>query len=449
MISLIDFQERVTTGPVAEPDDFDLELAFTVRDLVEKYDIHYDPEQLVVDDRTADAIFEAAVEHLSTVGVYFMSSERVLQYEEEEIRQFAEESKDDPACVVLGGPKDRMKLRHRKSDDTWAPTNYAGPAGVADREWFTPYAQSFAQEETVAGMGINPCLARLGDLDPKAGTLSEVEVALWEQEALRTALQRAGRPEMNLGLLCTASTPSATMAVMSSKYRDHTNTQIGIHIMPEQKLDWGRFLMSQYCEIAGVEPWQSSMSCLGGMCRDAAEVAVVMVANALGQLSYAHGGSVSYFPSHLDGTWATKPSHWAFSGAARASERHLGLAVGTSISGITPAWRTPLSLFQSAAVVVTAVASGMSYAWIAGHTGLEARLIGQMMNGCAGMPADRANELAQKIMLRVDELLPKVTDQLPFPEAYDTRTVKPKPVYEKSMLDTRDELMAMGMPFSE
>ncbi|MBW2698141.1 MAG: hypothetical protein JRE70_16785, partial [Deltaproteobacteria bacterium] len=135
--------------------------------------------------------------------------------------------------------------------------------------------------------------------------------------------------------------------------------------------------------------------------------------------------------------------------AARASERHLGLAVGTSISGITPAWRTPLSLFQSAAVVVTAVASGMSYAWIAGHTGLEARLIGQMMNGCAGMPADRANELAQKIMLRVDELLPKVTDQLPFPEAYDTRTVKPKPVYEKSMLDTRDELMAMGMPFSE
>ena len=276
-----------------------------------------------------------------------------------------------------------------------------------------------------------------------------MEVALWEQEALRTALQNAGRPDMNLGLLCTASTPSGTMAVMSSKYRDHFNTQIGIHIMPEQKLDWSRFLMAQYCEIAGVEPWQSSMSCLGGMCRDAAEVAVVMVANALGQMSYAHGGSMSYFPSHLDGTWATRPSHWAFSGAARASERHLGLAVGTSISGITPAWRTPLTLLQSAAVVVTSVASGLSYAWIAGHTGLEARLIGQMMKGCAGMPAQRANEIAQKIMLKVDELLPKVTDPLSFPEAYDLEAVKPKPAYEKSMLDTRDELLSLGMPFSE
>jgi hypothetical protein len=449
MIPLIEFQNRVSTGPVMAVDDFDLELAFKVRDLVDKYDIRYDPEQLVVDDRTADAIFEAAVEHLAEVGVYFMSSERVLRYDEAEIRQLAQESKDDPACVVLGRGNDQMKLRHRKSDDTWAPTNYAGPAGVADMDWFVPYTQSFAQEETVSGMGINPCLAKCGDLHPKAGTLSEVEVALWEQEALRTALHNAGRPGMNLGLLCTASTPSGTMSLMSSAYRDSFNTQIGIHIMPEQKLDWSRLLMSQFCEISGVEPWQSSMSCLGGMCRDAAEVAVVMVANGMAQMSYAHGGSMSYFPSHLDGTWATRPSHWAFSGAARASERNLGLAVGTSISGITPAWRTPLTLWQSAGVVVTAVPSSLSYAWIAGHTGLEARLIGQMMNGCAGMPADRANEIAQKLMAGVDELLPKVTDMVHFCEAYDPETVQPRPEYEKTMLDTRDELMALGMPFEE
>jgi len=447
MIPLIEFQERATTGPVMQVDDFDLELAFGVRDLVEKHEIVYDPEQLVVDDRTADAIFEAAVEHLASVGVYFMSSERVIKYNEQEIRQFAKESSENPACVNLGKGTDKMSLRYRKSADTWAPTNYAGPAGVADMAWFVPYVQSFAQEESVKGMGIAPCLAKFGDLDPKAGTMSEVAVALWEQEALREALQRAGRPHMNLGLLCTASTPSGTMAVMSSGYRDSFNTQIGIHIMPEQKLDWSRFLMSQYCEISGVEPWQSSMSCLGGMCRDAAEVAVVMVANALGQLSYAHGGSISYFPSHLDGTWATRPSHWAFSGASRASERHLGMAVGTSISGVTDAWRTPLSLYQSAAVVVTAVASGLSYAWIAGHTGLEARLIGEMMDVCAGMPADQANELAQRIMKKVDELLPKVGKQLPFTEAYDCKTVKPKPAYEKSMFEAKEELAKMGMPY--
>ena len=31
-----------------------------------------------------------------------------------------------------------------------------------------------------------------------------------------------------------------------------------------------------------------------------------MIANALAQLSYAHGGSMSFFASHLDGTWATR-----------------------------------------------------------------------------------------------------------------------------------------------
>jgi len=447
MIPLIDFQERITRGRVSKADDFDLELAFKVRELVDRYGIHYDPERLVVDEATADAVFEAGVDLLAEIGLYHMGAQRIVRYTREELLQIARESRENPACVTLGRHPDRMTLRYRRSRDTWAPTCYAGAPGVAEKEWFVPYVQSFLQEECVAGLGIAPGLARLDDIDPKAGTLSEVHVALWEQEALLEAARRAGRPKINLGLLCTASTPSATMAVMQPGLRDASNTQIGIHIMPEQKLGWNPLLLSQYCELWGVEPWQSSMSCIGGLCRDAAEVAVTMVANALGQLSYAKGGTMSYFPSHLDGTWATRPSHWAFSAACRASERHTGLAVGTSISGITDAWRTPLTLWQAAAVAVVSTASGMSYAWIAGHTGLEARLIDEIMRATAGMPDDDANELTQKIMRRVDELLPRVTKQLPFPQAYDLASVKPRPEYEASMLQVRDELAKLGMPY--
>jgi methylamine---corrinoid protein Co-methyltransferase len=446
MIPLIDFQNRAVKGPVMKADDFDLDFAFKVRDLVAEYDIKYDAQQLVVDDRTADAVFRAAVDLLADIGLYHMSTERVVKYTKEEVEEVARDSQQNPACVTLGKQPDRMTLRYRKGGDAWAPTNYAGPAGVAAREWFIPYVQSFAQEACVKGIGICPGLARLDDIDPKAGTLTEVHVALWEQEALREALKRAGRLNMNLGLLCTASTPSGTMAVMEAGYRNAYNTQIGIHVMPEQKLDWSRFLLTQYCEIKGIEPWQSSMSCLGGLCRDGAEVAVTMVANALGQMSYAHGSTVSYFPSHLDGTWATRDSHWAFSAAARASERHLGVAVGTSISGDVKAWRTPLTLWQSAGVVVTAVPSSLSYAWIAGHTGLEARLIDQMMRACTGLSANQANDLAQKIMQRVDELLPTVTKPVPFPDAYTLDTVNPKPQYEAGLLKVMEELARLGMP---
>ncbi|MBP1687843.1 MAG: methylamine---corrinoid protein Co-methyltransferase [Deltaproteobacteria bacterium] len=448
MIPIMDFQDRCSRGPVMQADDFDLELAFKVRELVAEYDIKYDPGNLVVSDRTADAIFHAAVDLLADIGLYQMNTGRVVKYTKEELEQIAKESRENPACVTLGKSPDKMTLRHRKGTDTWAPTNYAGPAGVAAKEWFIPYVQSVAQEPSVAGIGICPGLARLDNVDPKAGTLTEVYVALWEQEALREALKRAGRLHLNLGLLGTASTPSGTMAVMEGGFRDAYNTQIGIHIMPEQKLSWNPLLLAQYCEIRGIEPWQSSMSCIGGLCRDGAEVAVTMVANGLGQMSYAHGATMSYFPSHLDGTWATRDSHWAFSGAARASERHLGLAVGSSISGIDRVWRTPVSLWQSAAVVAVYVASGMSYSWISGHTGLEARLIDQMMKACTGLSAERANDLAQKIMRKVDELLPTIEKQVAFPDAYDLDTVRPKPAYEAGMLRVMDELARLGMPLN-
>ena len=446
MIPILDFQDRSVRGPVMEADDFDLQLAFKVRELVADYGIKYDREHLVVDDRTADAIFHAAVDLLADVGLYHMGTQRVVRYAKDELEQIAKESHDNPACVSFGKYPDRMTLRYRRGTDSWAPTNYGGVGGVADKEWFMEYTQSIAQEECVKGIGIAACVPQLGNIDPKAGTLTEVVVALWEQEAMREALKRAGRLNMNLGLLCTASTPSGTMAVMEAGYRDAYNTQIGIHIMPEQKLSWNPLLLAQYCEIKGIEPWQSSMSCIGGLCRDGAEVAVTMVANALGQMSYAHGCTMSYFPSHLDGTWATRDSHWAFSGAARASERHMGLAVGTAISGDVNTWRTPTSLWQSAGVVAVSTASGMSYAWVAGHTGLETRLIDRMMQACAGLSPDHANELAQKIMLKVDELLPAATKQVPFPEAYDLRTVQPKPDYEAGMWRVMDELASLGMP---
>ena len=69
MIPIMDFQERSVKGPVMKADDFDLEFAFKVRALAAEYEIKYDPEQLVVDDRTADAVFHAAVDLLAEIGL--------------------------------------------------------------------------------------------------------------------------------------------------------------------------------------------------------------------------------------------------------------------------------------------------------------------------------------------------------------------------------------------
>ncbi len=98
-------------------------------------------------------------------------------------------------------------------------------------------------------------------------------------------------------------------------------------------------------------------------------------------------------------------------------------------------------------MATVSTASGLSYAWISGHTGLEAQLIGEVMEVTAGMPADQANELTLKIMVEVDELLPSVDKMLPFEEAYDVETVQPKPQYEAAMMKVKEGLARLGMPY--
>jgi hypothetical protein len=448
MIPIIEFQRRSMNGPVMKADDFDLEFAMKVRELVTEYEIEYNPEELVVDDKTADAVFQAGVELLAEIGLYHLDTERVIQYSREEIEILAAEAAKNPGEVTFGREDDVMTIKYRTSDDARPPILYAGMGGVADESWLGGIIQAYAEEPSIQGMGIVPGLSELGDIEPVAGTLSEIEVGFWEQRTMREALERAGRPHMNLGLLCTVSSVGGTMAMMGTGLRDEANTQIGIHIMPEQKVDWTRLVLSQYCQERGIVPWQSSMSMLGGLCRGAAEASVAMVANMLGQMSYAQGPTVSFFPNHLDGTWATSDTHWCFSAAARATERNVKLATGSAMVGDMRGGTGIIPFWQGAVISIVYVASGLGYAWILGRSPLEARVLHELMKGVSGMPGDEANELTRRLMVKVDDMLKTAEIGMPtFPMMYDVDTIKPLPDYETSIYNARDEMMAMGVPF--
>ena len=85
MIPIIEFQERSLTGPVMKGEESDMEFSMKVRELVKKHDIKDNPEELVVDDATADKVFKAGVDLLAEVGVFHMDTERVVQFNKEEI----------------------------------------------------------------------------------------------------------------------------------------------------------------------------------------------------------------------------------------------------------------------------------------------------------------------------------------------------------------------------
>ncbi len=448
MISIIDFQKRALTGPVMKADEFDLEFSMKLRELVAKYEIKYDPEMLIVDDATADAVFQAGVELLADVGLYHIETERVIKYTKEEVETIAREYREHPRKHTFGKGKDEVTVEYRTGADTRPPIQYSGPAGVADEEWFGHYVQSYVQEESVKAMGICPGLAKLGDIEPKAGAPSEIYVAQWEQKQIKETLERVGRPDMHCGLLATVSTVGGTMAMIGPGLREAHNTQIGIHILPEQKIDWARLLLAQFCQDRGIVPWQSTMSMIGGLCRDAADTAVSLVANLLGQISYGHGPLNSLFTNHMDGNWGTPACFWAYSAAARASERNIKVCIGGTAVAAMHRCLNDAQMLHVAAGAILHSASGMSYCWLSGGTGFDAAINAEVMDVTAGMPAEKANELVQKILTEIDKIEPgEMIMAVPFPDIYDIQTMKPKPDYEKMILGGKDVLARLGVPF--
>jgi hypothetical protein len=114
-------------------------------------------------------------------------------------------------------------------------------------------------------------------------------------------------------------------------------------------------------------------------------------------------------------------------------------------------WRHEVGIYQTAAQAVMYTASGLSYTWIAGHTGLEARLIGEIMKVTAGMDKQKANALTCKITDKVETLFQDYSHEEthePFDQCYDMKTIKPKAKYEAMIMQVKEELSKMGMPFN-
>lgn len=431
-------------------DDFNLKFAMKMRELVGRYGIKYTPERFMVDDAVADAVFHAGVDLLAEVGLYHLDTQRVIEFTREEILAIARERRQSPGRATFGSGEEEMTIAHRSGEDVRPPTLYAGIAGTIEEEEFIPLVQSFAQEDKIKGLGISGGIVRVGGVEPKAGTLSEVYCALWEQRQLEEVLRRVGRPGLNLGLLCTASTAGATIECLSAGFRTARNTQIGVHVIPEQKIDWDRLILTHFCLDRGIVPWQSAMSLIGGFCRDAADASVGLIANVLGHMSYANGPMCSLFPTEIDGTWASRPTIWAVCAAARASERNIRVAIGSAIVPTISWGRRRLGFYQEAVQGVAYTASGLSYAWLAGGAGVEACMIGEVMNATAGMKPEKAEHAAQTIMNQLEEELGRheaPSDVLPFEQIYDRKTVKPKQGYLDAIHRAKEELVDLGMPY--
>lgn len=455
MIPILEFENRSLSGPLMKVDEFELNLTKKVRQILKKYEIKHDPNNIIVDDQTADAIFKAGVEMLAEVGVYNIDTQRVIQWTTEEIQEMVTDYKENPRVLTLGKGKDTMTIKPRTGKDTWAPVLWTGAWPIFDQKTFIPFIRAFAQEKDVAGLSMAGGIGVVDGVTSNKGRPSEIYCSVWEAKAQTEALRRAGRPDMARGMIPTATSLGAILASFGPEMLEPWNAMVGIHIMPEQKLDFERLNIAYQLEQMGVVPWTSAMSLVGGLCGGAEGAAVGAIANVLAQLSYAHGSESNLTFNNMNGRIIDRETLWAHSAAYRAIERNLGLVVGTACvdSSQLRSYEEGIIGGVMAAMVITA--SGAAFNWYGGTTPLTCRIHAEVMRNIAGMDSAKVNEMLQKLSKKIDEIVKKGSEKMLtfgdilLPAVYDLTTLKPKSEYLDAIKSSVESLKECGVPISD
>ena len=120
--------DRTENGTWMSEEDWDLEkVALTTRQLVKKYKLEWDRQQIVpADPQLADAVFQAGFELVAQIGIYCRNTEQIIKLSEEELTDALAAM---PRKIALGEGKDRRELVARGIADRCPPTRWGWSPG--------------------------------------------------------------------------------------------------------------------------------------------------------------------------------------------------------------------------------------------------------------------------------------------------------------------------------
>jgi len=445
---------RSQSGPYMKDKDFDMTLARKVMELVRKYDIRFDRHVLVPsDDDLADRVWQAGLELFLEVGVYNMSTSRVIKFSPEEVEDIL---RHVPAAVTLGTGRDAVVMRARRVEDPQRPIVHSGPTGTPCSEKFHPrILMSCAQEPLVDCLGAGSVSTYFGqEIIP--GTPLEILAAKRDAMVARAAVTAAGRPGMHINDVAVPLTAAGKMATCDPERGLRPSDALLVSQMTELRTDYDQLSRVAYLRDYGIHIVDLMCPLIGGLGGGAPGTAVVSIAtHILGAVCY----NASYhFMSHTHLKYRNNTDRlglWIQSVVGQALARNTRMVTVNDIYCVSGPGTEEL-LYEVAAGAVVGTVSGMNVqgAGCTGgsrtdhYTGLEARFIGEVSRAATGLSRERANELVLQLVARYEGTLEEPRYGYPFPEVYDEVTVRPKENWLNVYQQVKDELAGLGISFS-
>jgi len=116
MISLLDVAERAYSGPRMEDMEWNMGIFRKMQELTKRHNLRRPlPDKFYeVDEAYLDLLFNAAVDFLHEMGVYCVTTHRVIRFTEDEVREASEQA---PSQLIIGEGKDAHIITKRAIGD--------------------------------------------------------------------------------------------------------------------------------------------------------------------------------------------------------------------------------------------------------------------------------------------------------------------------------------------
>jgi len=456
LATFLDVMEKALTGRPCSERDYTLKIFATrLKEIVKERDIKYNSEAPIPSDNSlADDIFKAAFDFCVEVGAYCKDTERIIKFEEDEIK---ERLRTAPSKAVFGEGQDARTLIPRKPEDKTPPWCFLGAGGgpVSSEETFLSLVEGYASIPETNSI-TTPALTSVSGLRIRPRSPLEALGAIRNAVLAREAMRRVGRPGLPImNTLATAESAISLAIALHPKYGLRTTDGYMIAIMDPMIVDFDR--LNKVCAVLSLNAPVGACfdPLMGGYSGGPEGTAVANVAyHFIAALVYQASWHLP-FPLHIKYVCSSTPELlWVISTSGQAISRntHL-LSLNLNYTAAGPL--TEMCLYETAASVIAAVVSGLSIEALGVATNkyedrmtpMEPRFSAEVAHAVAGMKRNEANEI-------VKDLLTKYMDKIADPplgkkyqECFDVKRGKPSEKYVEIYNKVKEKLEDLGVRF--
>jgi len=435
--------------------DWDMKFYKTITHLVKKYEIKYpgDEHWFNMDDDLVDRAFEAALEFLEEMGIYCISTNRVVELTRKEILECIH---DAPNEIIMGEGRDARVFKQRKIEGKELLNFCPGHHTPFTEDLASLVVKNFAQiPRTDFIEGFNFPVVDGREI---IGSPLEAYAARRQLAWMREGIRKAGRPGLAIVYYPINTRVASLLAGMDPEYGLRRTDGILLSLLPDLKMEHDMLAAAITYEDYGCFKLSGSFALAGGFC-GGVEGAIIEgiakpIAATIAYHDYIHYTGVEHVASLSAQKILLQPYNWGRS--------VVNQVLNTKTNVICMAWVIPTSgcgtetnLWEIAIRSIEAPINGAnlyaprhSRARInGGQTPLEAEWMLEVADAVVkqGLNRQQAGEILKKIAAKIEGRKPE-TGYL-ITECYDLVHHRPSEEYQRIYERVKEDLIKLGLNF--